>query len=407
MTAIHSTVPIPPAKPAKPAKPRPDYPLTYHPAGYWCKKIRGKIHYFGPRFGPSDPVAAAAAADAALTDYNRQADALHAGRKPRAESATLTVKDATNEFLNHKRARMESGELSPRSWRDYKDTCDLLVRHFGNARLVADLGPDDFAGLRNKMAGKWGPTRLKNTIQRIRSVFKFAVESDLIDRPIRFGPGFARPSAKTLRLHKAAKGPKLFSREEVRRMLDGAGLPLRTMILLGINCGFGNADCGQLPLSAVDLEAGIIDFPRPKTGIHRRCPMWPETVEAMQEALAKRKEPKDPADAGLVFITKRGYPWHKDASDSPVAKETAKLLKELPINGRQGLGFYTLRHTFRTVADEARDQPAADYMMGHEVQHTSSVYREAISDERLRAVSEHVRTWLFAATATRNATSGE
>jgi integrase len=126
--------------------------------------------------------------------------------------------------------------------------------------------------------------------------------------------------------------------------------------------------------------------------------MWPETVEAMQEALAERKEPKDPADAGLVFITKRGYPWHKDAPDSPVAKETAKLLKELSKNSRKGLGFYTLRHTFRTVADEARDQPAADYIMGHEVQHMSSVYRETISDERLRAVAEHVRRWLFADT---------
>jgi hypothetical protein len=54
-------------KPAKPAKPRPDFPLGYHPAGYWCNKIRGKLHYFGPRFDPRDP-AAAAAADTALAE---------------------------------------------------------------------------------------------------------------------------------------------------------------------------------------------------------------------------------------------------------------------------------------------------------------------------------------------------
>ena len=65
----------------------------------------------------------------------------------------------------------------------------------------------------------------------------------------------------------------------------------------------------------------------------------------------------------------------------------------------RGSGFYTLRHTFRTVADEAKDQPAADFIMGHEVAHMSSVYRESISDERLRAVSDHVRGWLFAAAA--------
>jgi integrase len=73
----------------------------------------------------------------------------------------------------------------------------------------------------------------------------------------------------------------------------------------------------------------------------------------------------------------------------------AKLLKALGLKSRKGLGFYTLRHTFRTIADEAKDQPATDYIMGHEVPHMSSVYRETISDGRLRAVVDHVRKWLF------------
>src|SRR5262249_17866139 len=93
--------------------------------------------------------------------------------------------------------------------------------------------------------------------------------------------------------------------------------------------------------------------------------------------------------------TKYGLTWFKDTSTNPVSQETAKLLKALGINGRTGLGFYTLRHTFRTVADEAKDQPAADFIMGHEVPHMSSVYRETISDGRLKAVADHVRQWLF------------
>src|SRR5262249_30800744 len=99
--------------------------------------------------------------------------------------------------------------------------------------------------------------------------------------------------------------------------------------------------------------------------------------------------------AGLVFITKYGGSWEADTMDRPVSKETAKLLKKSGINGRAGLGVYTLRHTFRTVADEAKDQPAADFLMGHEVPHMRSVYRETISDARLRAIAAHVRSWLF------------
>src|SRR5262249_21771595 len=144
-------------------------------------------------------------------------------------------------------ALVDSGELTKRSWQDYKAACDLCVSRFGKGRLVADLDPEDFAALRNKMAKKWGPVTLGNVIQRIRVVFKFAWDNDLIDRPVRYGQGFKRPSRKVLRIDRARKGPKMFTADEVRRLLDAAGTSMRAMILLGINCGFGNADCGHLP----------------------------------------------------------------------------------------------------------------------------------------------------------------
>ena len=88
------------------------------------------------------------------------------------------------------------------------------------------------------------------------------------------------------------------------------------------------------------------------------------------------------------------------APHSTPPSRPAKPAKPYPeFHGRKGLGFYTLRHTFRTVADEAKDQPAADYIMGHEVPHMSGVYRETISDARLRAVADHVRAWLFSLSA--------
>jgi integrase len=189
----------------------------------------------------------------------------------------------------------------------------------------------------------------------------------------------------------------LFTAEEVRRLIDAADGPMKAMLLLGINCGFGNSDVGNLPLAALDLDGVWVTFPRPKTAAPRRCSLWPETVQALRDALAKRPTPKSDEDAQLVFITKYGLSWSKDTSDNPVSKEVSKLLKALHINGRNGLGYYTLRHTFRTVADGAKDQPAADFIMGHESTHMSSVYREGIDDGRVKAVSDHVRAWLFPA----------
>jgi integrase len=360
--------------------------LYAHRVGQWAKKIRGRTHYFGPWEDP----------DGALRKYLEQRDDLHAGRTPRPDPTALTVKDLANLFLNAKQVLVDAGELSPKTWLDYKLITDELVSHAGKHRLVSDLRPDDFASLRTKLAKKWGPHRIVKAVQYTRSVFKYAYEGDLIDRPVRFGPGFARPSAKTMRLHKAKQGAKLFTRDEIHQLLEAAGPAMRAMILLGVNCGYGNTDCGTLPLSAIDWENAIIDFPRPKTGIPRRCTLWPETVAALKEALAVRPEPKRAEDADLVFITKHGWAWSKEDNAGPLTQLMRRLLNKLSINGHRN--FYTLRHTFRTIADAATDQPAADYVMGHEVPHMSSHYRETISDERLRAVADHVRAWLFAQT---------
>lgn len=392
MSGVHRTVGT------KPSKPYPDFPLFPHATKRWAKKIRGQLHYFGPWDDP----------DGALTKYLEQKDALHSGRKPREVSAGVTVKELANAYLNHKKSRLDSGELSPRTWMTYRETADLLVSHFGKARLVSDLGTDDFATLRNKMTRKkWSAIRIRNLLQRVRSVFKYGYDSALMDTPMRFGPGFAPPNRKTLRLERAKKGPRMFEASEIRSLVEGALVSggddgpelvhpapsLKAMILLGVNCGFGNADCGTLPIKALDLERGWLNFPRPKTGIARRCPLWPETVEAIRMVLAVRPEAKDPADAGLVFVTKHGGSWHKKIEDNPISKEMRKFLDALGINGKRN--FYALRHTFETIGGEAKDQVAVDHIMGHARDDMASVYRERISDVRLKAVCDYVRDWLY------------
>jgi hypothetical protein len=149
--------------------------------------------------------------DAALTKYLEQKDALHAGRLPRPDAEALTVKELSNAFRNHKRDLMDSGELSPRRWAQYKETCVLLVERLGEQRLVSDLGPDDFAALRGHLAWHWKPLSLSNFIQQVRELFKYAADNDLITRPVPYGEGFMRPSKKTQRIEKARQGVKLFT----------------------------------------------------------------------------------------------------------------------------------------------------------------------------------------------------
>ena len=186
----------------------------------------------------------------------------------------------------------------------------------------------------------------------------------------------------------------MFEAAELRTLLNKSGTQLKAMLLLGINVGLGNSDVGQLEFRHVDLKTAWLDYPRPKTGVLRRGPLWPETVKALREAIAVRPDPKNDIHRELVFVTKQGLSWCKFTSDNPISKEMAKLLKELKLH-QPGLNFYALRHTFETVAGESRDQVAVDHIMGHARDDMASVYRERISDERLKAVSDHVRRWLF------------
>ena len=177
------------------------------------------------------------------------------------------------------------------------------------------------------------------------------------------------------------------------------------MVLLGINCGFGNTDVASLPQSAVELDAGWIDFPRPKTGVERRCPLWPETVDALRAAIVLRPQPKEKADADLCFVTNQGNRWTRvkpGIADSArftkvdtVGRRFSALLTKLGINGRYRIGFYVLRHCFETIGGESRDQVAVNAIMGHVDSTMAGVYRERISDERLIAVVDTVHKWLF------------
>jgi integrase len=275
---------------------------------------------------------------------------------------------------------------------EYRATTDRLVGAFGKARRVEDLAPEDFGSLRAGMAKQFGPVRLGNEVQRVRTVFKYAVDNGLTEKVIRYGSEFRKPDKRVLRRHRAAAGKKTLSADELRRVIAAAGVPLRAMILLGVNCGFGNNDCATLPLSALDLDGGWVEFPRPKTGIARRCPLWPESADALRAAIAARPEPKDDTAAGQVFVTRFGRSWSADGT--AVAHEVGKLLRRLGLS-RPRVGFYALRHTFRTVADATRDPNAIRLIMGHTDDAIDDAYTHGIDDTRLRAVADHVRDWLF------------
>jgi integrase len=395
VTATHSR--------KKPRKPYPSFALTAHPNGQWCKKIRGKVHFFGVWADP----------EAALTYYNRQAADLHEGREPRSAAVpdVPSVKDLANAYLAAQKEKCSRGLIDPRWFDDCLSILKAFTAGIGKSRRWDDLRPSDFAKYRLHLYDKYGVCSIERHITVIRSMLKHAYDADLIDRPIKFGQQLARPTAKEKRQsrnqHERDHGKRLFTQEQLLQLYKKADDHMKAMILLGINGGFGNNDCATLPIAAVHLEEGIIEYERPKTAMHRVVPLWPETTMALRTVLeGTRPRASKPEYDRLVFLTLFGNPWSKNSvgttdegevkvhRQQAISAEFHKLLKRLNLH-RYGLGFYALRHTFRTWADEVKDQHAVHRIMGHAIPGMSGIYVEEISLDRLRAVVNHVRSKIF------------
>src|SRR5262249_35439489 len=149
------------------------------------------------------------------------------------------------------------------------------------------------------------------------------------------------------------RGPRMFEAVQIRKMIKKAGPQMRAMIYLGINCAFGNNDCGTLPIEQLDIVNGWHNYWRPKTHNPRRCPLWPETIKALKAVIKDRTE-------GLVFTTRQGNSWAKHNGFNSLSSEFRKLLKRLKIY-RKGVTFYSLRRTFETIGGLSGEQTAVDY----------------------------------------------
>jgi integrase len=378
-----------------PAKPRLDFPLFAHRGGSWTAKIDGRHRSFG---GWSDDPAG----EKALAKYNREMSK-RGGRSvvPITADINVTVRDVVNRFLTRQLQRRDAGEIRGTSFRDFKSALQAFTAIVGPDAAVADLNPITFAHVRMKLGERMRSHALNRNIAAIRQMFRWASGEGFLTTEPKYGEAMRK--ARHGRIGK----PKVFGRDEVWAMLAAARPPFQAMILLGLNCGLGNTDIGQLRWGDLDLDAGFLSNRRQKTEVPRRCPLWPETIAAIRDAGAEKRGAAD-----HVFLTKFGNPWVQEPPDGAridsVRMEFTKVLVRAGIfipkakrkKGERpdGRNFYTLRRTFRTLADNVRDHHATALMMGHTFGSVAGLYVQHIEDARLVKVSEYVRDRLFSPT---------
>ena len=129
------------AKPNFKRKTRSDkYPLTLHPTGQFCKKIKGKLYYFGTD------------RKAALERYLEQTAYLHIGRgaKPKLTSS-LSLKALCNLYLDHQESRSDVGKIKSRQVYDQTLLLRDFVKYIGPNCIVSTISTVDLQNYRKKL----------------------------------------------------------------------------------------------------------------------------------------------------------------------------------------------------------------------------------------------------------------
>lgn len=383
----------------KPKKPYKSFPLTPQARGGWAKKYQGHQLYIRDR----DP-------DRALARFHRIAKRIDQGEPigPQKAMDDATVYDVTNRYVLERQAERDTGTLSDGAWRDYRDAANEMCEAFGEDTPVDELKPDDFTRLYWKLEKRLKPHALGRMIQGCRSIWKHAVDNDWIRHRPRYGSVFKKPTTEK-------KEGRPYTLDECRWLIACAvGSQVEAMLLVMLNGGYTAKDCADLPRSAVDLELGIINFPRPK--MRRRRPvdrvmtLWPETAEALAEVMAAR--PDDP----LVFRTVHGNAWVNGQTDA-VGQAVGYIIEDLrpkpdakgkrrPSRWNDAGGPSWIRHVHRTIADQLEKPHAAARLMGHRIKGIADVYIDSIEHERIQQITDHIRSKIWPDAPARQAPSG-
>lgn len=117
------------------------FPLTPHPTGQYCKKIKGKIYYFGTN------------KKQALQRYLDQATYLHGYESSMAQrsNGSMTLKELCDRYLRYQHAKVLTGELTPKHHSDQIGSLSKFMSFLGKGRRIKGISTLDLQNYKRRL----------------------------------------------------------------------------------------------------------------------------------------------------------------------------------------------------------------------------------------------------------------
>jgi integrase len=348
------------------------FPLTLHTTGQYCKKIQGKMYYFG-----SDK-------KQALERYLGQATYLHGGRNliQKASNGNMTLGELCTLYLHYQQSKVKANGLSAKHHNDQINSLKKFTSFLGHDRKIKNISTLDLQRYKTKLQSDYRSVcRLNLYLSIMKAMSHWARKNDILENI---------PNIDAISRGKAICQERFtFNSKQINKLLSVADKKMRAMIWLGLNCGLGCTNCTQLKWKDLDFANNRVRLPRNKTGIPRNLPLWPETIQALRRV---------PKSGELVFYTPKGHPWIRtliEADDNgqikyavinSITPRFSKLLRRANIHAPKGTGFYTLRWTAATIAARSGDPFAVQRLLGHANLKMATIYVQDVSKQTDRVI---------------------
>jgi integrase len=217
--------------------------------------------------------------------------------RPERPKPDQTTVHHVRRYIDLELARVNSGQLSSSEF----GLCQLYLRYLvewiGDKPIDKDTWHDYFVHVLSKAVSL---TSKHKQLRYAKNLLRWLGEMGILT-PL---PTYV--DSRKYRVNATVKEVPTMTVHEVKTILAASPTRLRVLLLLMMNCGFGQKDCADLRQSEVDWTKGTITRKRSKTKVHHEnvpCVTWKLWASTF-DLLKKFREKGD-----LVLLNDDGEPW--------------------------------------------------------------------------------------------------
>jgi site-specific recombinase XerD len=278
----------------------------------------------------------------------------------------------------------------------YRDAIKLLLCHVADTLSlsvdtlsVEQIDEKAVLGFLDALENTRGctPATRNARLAAVRSLFGFIAREEpelvLLCQQVR-----AIPLKRT-----AHKRVEYLEEKEMQAVLDAVDINSRTgirdraLLLFLYNTGARVSEVVHMELGDLRLGDAAQATLHGKGGKQRVCPLWPETVAAL-EACIKARTPKDPQDK-QIFLNANGDPITRFGIRHVTRKYGMQAQKKRPTIEAKPLNPHRIRHTTAMhLLRAGNDINMVSYWLGHAELHTHHVYAEIDMDMKRKMLEK-------------------